>query len=49
VPTGSDKFQRVELKGDEMLPVEMQTILSGIAPGQPVVANAPESQNSVEQ
>jgi hypothetical protein len=49
VPTGSDKFQRVELKGDEMLPVEMQTILSGIAPGQSVVANAPESQNSVEQ
>ncbi len=49
LPAGSDKFRRVEVKRGEMLAGEMQTILSGIAPGQQVVANALEFQNSVEQ
>jgi cobalt-zinc-cadmium efflux system membrane fusion protein len=49
VPAGGDKFRRVEVKAGEMLPSEMQTILSGIAPGQQVVVNALEFQNTVEQ
>lgn len=49
VPAGGDKFRRVEVKAGEMLPSEMQTILSGIVPGQQVVANALEFQNTVEQ
>ena len=32
-----------------MLPGNMQEVLSGIAPGQQVVANALEFQNTVEQ
>lgn len=49
VPAGGDKFRRVEVKAGEMLPSELQTILSGIAPGQQVVVNALEFQNTVEQ
>jgi membrane fusion protein, heavy metal efflux system len=49
VPAGGDKFRRVDVKAGEMLPGEMQTILSGIAPGQQVVVNALEFQNTVEQ
>jgi membrane fusion protein, heavy metal efflux system len=49
VPAGGDKFRRVEVKAGEMLPGERQTILSGIAPGQQVVVNALEFQNTVEQ
>jgi membrane fusion protein, heavy metal efflux system len=49
VPAGSDKFRRVEVKAGEMLPSEMQTILSGFPPGQQVVVNALEFQNAVEQ
>ena len=32
-----------------MLPGDMQEVVSGIAPGQQVVANALEFQNTVEQ
>ena len=49
VPTTDNKFRRVEVTGGDMLPGNMQEILSGIAPGQQVVANALEFQNTVEQ
>jgi cobalt-zinc-cadmium efflux system membrane fusion protein len=49
VPAGGSKFRRVEVKAGEMLAGDMQTILSGIVPGQQVVANALEFQNTVEQ
>ena len=43
------QFRRVEVVGGDMLPGNMQEIISGIAPGQQVVANALEFQNTVEQ
>jgi cobalt-zinc-cadmium efflux system membrane fusion protein len=49
VPAGSNKFRRVEVKTGEMLAGNLQTILSGITPGQSVVANGLEFQNTVEQ
>jgi cobalt-zinc-cadmium efflux system membrane fusion protein len=49
MPAGGNKFRRVEVKAGDMLPGAMQTIRSGITPGQQVVANALEFQNTVEQ
>jgi len=49
VPAGGKKFRRVEVKAGEMLPGKMQAVRSGIAPGQQVVADALEFQNTVEQ
>jgi cobalt-zinc-cadmium efflux system membrane fusion protein len=49
LPAGGNKFRRVEVKAGDMLAGSMQEILLGIAPGQQVVANALEFQNSVEQ
>jgi len=49
VPAGGNKFRRVEVKAGEMLPRDMQTVVSGIPPAQQVVANALEFQNTVEQ
>jgi cobalt-zinc-cadmium efflux system membrane fusion protein len=49
VPLGDKKFRRVEVTGGAMLPGSMQEILSGIAPGQQVVTNALEFQNTAEQ
>jgi cobalt-zinc-cadmium efflux system membrane fusion protein len=49
VPTKDKKFRRVEVHAGEMLPAKMQEIVSGIAPGDQVVANALEFQNTVEQ
>jgi len=49
LPLGGGKFRRVEIKAGEMLAGSMQTILSGIAPGQQVIANALEFQNTAEQ
>jgi cobalt-zinc-cadmium efflux system membrane fusion protein len=49
VPAGGNKFRRVEVTGSEMIPGGMQEILSGLAPGESVVANALEFQNTVEQ
>jgi cobalt-zinc-cadmium efflux system membrane fusion protein len=49
IPAGAQQFRRVEVKAGEMLAGEMQTVLWGIAPGQQVVANALEFQNTVEQ
>ena len=49
VPATGNEFRRVEVLGGEMLPGNLQEIKSGIAPGQQVVANALEFQNSAEQ
>ena len=49
VPIGGNKFRRVEVKAGEMLPGETQEILSGVAAGQQVIANALDFQNTVEQ
>jgi cobalt-zinc-cadmium efflux system membrane fusion protein len=49
VPAGGNKFRRVEVKAGEMLTGNVQTVRSGIAPGQQVVANALEFQNTVQQ
>jgi len=49
VAMDAGQFQRVEVKGGDMLPGHLQEIVSGIQPGQRVVANALELQNTVEQ
>jgi cobalt-zinc-cadmium efflux system membrane fusion protein len=49
VPAGDTKFRRVEVKAGPMLPGDMQVVLSGITPGQRVVGNALEFQNTAEQ
>jgi cobalt-zinc-cadmium efflux system membrane fusion protein len=49
VPAGNKAFRRVEVKSGEMLKGDMQAILFGVMPGQQIVANALEFQNSVEQ
>ena len=49
VPVGDNKFRRTEVVGGDMLPDGMQEILSGIAPGQQVLKNALEFQNTAEQ
>lgn len=43
------QFRRAEVKGGDMLPGNLQEIVSGLQPGQRVVANALELQNTVEQ
>jgi len=48
-PIDGGKFRRVEVRGGDMLPGNLQEIVSGIRPGQSVVANALELQNTVEQ
>ena len=49
VPVGDSKFRRTEVVGGDMLPDGMQAVLSGISPGQQVVSNALEFQNTAEQ
>jgi cobalt-zinc-cadmium efflux system membrane fusion protein len=49
VPTKDKKFRRSEVTGGDMLPGNMQEIVSGLAPGDQVVANALEFQNTVGQ
>jgi cobalt-zinc-cadmium efflux system membrane fusion protein len=49
VPTPDRKFRRVPVTAGDMLPGNLQEIVSGAAPGQQVVANALEFQNTVEQ
>ena len=49
VPAGDKKVRRVEVKGGDMLPGNMQEILSGVSVGQDVVSNALEFQNTVSQ
>jgi cobalt-zinc-cadmium efflux system membrane fusion protein len=49
VPIKDKKFRRVEVKGGEMLHGGLQDIVSGIVPGERIVSNALELQNTVEQ
>jgi cobalt-zinc-cadmium efflux system membrane fusion protein len=49
VPADGGEFRRVEVKSGNMLPNHMQELLSGLQPGQKVVANALELQNTLEQ
>jgi cobalt-zinc-cadmium efflux system membrane fusion protein len=49
VPQQRGSFRRVEVTGGAMLPGNLQEIVSGLAPGTQVVANALELQNTVEQ
>jgi cobalt-zinc-cadmium efflux system membrane fusion protein len=49
VPIKDKKFRLTEVKGGEMLPGNMQEVLSGLVPGDQVVSNALEFQNAVSQ
>ncbi len=49
LPVKGNQFRRTEVVGGDMLPGALQEIVSGLAPGQQVVANALEFQNSAEQ
>ena len=49
LPTADGRFRRVEVVGGDMLANNMQEVISGIAVGQQVVANALEFQNTAEQ
>jgi cobalt-zinc-cadmium efflux system membrane fusion protein len=48
-PIKAGQFRLTEVVGGDMLPGGLQEILSGLRPGQQVVANALEFQNSAEQ
>ena len=48
VPAGENTFMRVGVTSGDMLPNNMQEILSGLQPGQKVVTNALELQNAAE-
>jgi cobalt-zinc-cadmium efflux system membrane fusion protein len=49
VPLDDKRFRRVEVSGGDILPGNMQEILSGIRPGDKVVANALVLDNTVNQ
>ncbi len=49
IPEGDGRFKRLEVTAGNMLPNNMQEILTGLAPGQQVVSNALILQNTVEQ
>lgn len=49
VPAGNNQFRRTEVVAGEMLPNNMQEIISGIQPGQQVVNDALALENTVEQ
>jgi membrane fusion protein, heavy metal efflux system len=49
VPSGGNSFRRVEVVGGNMIPPNLQEVLSGISPGDRVVSNALVLQNTVEQ
>jgi cobalt-zinc-cadmium efflux system membrane fusion protein len=48
-PAGDGRFRRVEIEAGAMLPDSTQEVLSGVKPGDQVVANALVFQNTVEQ
>jgi len=48
-PEARGAFRRVAVKAGDMLPNNMQAVLSGISVGQQVIGNALEFQNTVEQ
>jgi cobalt-zinc-cadmium efflux system membrane fusion protein len=49
VPMGGNQFRRVAVKAGDILPGNMQEIISGIQPSQQVVSNALQLQNTLEQ
>lgn len=49
VPAGANKLRRVEVNAGNLLPGNIQEVMSGLRPGQQVVANALVLQNTVEQ
>ena len=49
VPNGDKRFRRVDVVAGNMLPENMQEVISGIKPGTKVVKNALVFQNTVEQ
>ena len=49
MPTDGKKFRRLEVVGGEMLPNQMQEIVSGLQPGQQVVTNAVVLEHAAEQ
>jgi cobalt-zinc-cadmium efflux system membrane fusion protein len=49
IPLQNGQFRRTVVVGGEMLPGGMQEVVSGLEPGQQVVADALAFQNSVEQ
>src|SRR5216684_1126350 len=49
VPAGDKKFRRVEVVAGQILPGNMQGVISGIQPGSQVIQNALVFQNTVEQ
>ncbi|MFZ1142349.1 MAG: efflux RND transporter periplasmic adaptor subunit [Candidatus Sulfotelmatobacter sp.] len=49
MPLGNGHFKRVEVVTGNMLPGKQQEIISGIKPGDQVVSNALDLQNTVEQ
>jgi len=48
VPAGGKQFKRVEVEAGNMMPGGRQVILSGIEPGQQVVANVIQLENTLE-
>ena len=48
-PLGNARFKRVEVVTGNMLPGKQQEVVSGIKPGDQVVSNALDLQNTVEQ
>jgi cobalt-zinc-cadmium efflux system membrane fusion protein len=48
VPTPDKKFRRLEVRGGDTLPNQMQEVLSGLQPGQQVVSNAVVLQNAAD-
>lgn len=49
VPANEKEFRRVAVVSGDMLPDGLQEVIKGISPGQQVVANALEFQNTAEQ
>jgi membrane fusion protein, heavy metal efflux system len=49
MPLGDNHFKRLEVTAGNMLPGNLQEVISGIKPGDQVVANALVFQNTVEQ
>lgn len=48
-PLGGGRFRRVEVVAGDMLPSQMQEVISGVRPGGQVVSNALDLQSTVEQ
>jgi len=49
VPAGQGRFRRVEVRGSNILPGNLQEVTSGLNPGQQVVQNALELQNAADE